>query len=207
MSNYHIALFPGEIYHLYNRAVGKEKLFLSEANYHYFLSKLKQHTSPVADVFAYALLPNHFHLVVRIKQENDIMQYFHDKKRKPFNPKENSLSDFIMEQFSNWANAYVKAFNKMYNRKGGLFIDYMKRSLMQNDSDFTSYVFYVHKNAVHHGLTKKIGDWPYDSYNSLISYQQTSLLREDVMEWFGSKERFIQFHQQLVAVKQIDFEL
>lgn len=192
---------------MYNRAVGKEKLFLSEANYYYFLSKLKQHTSPVADVFAYALLPNHFHLVVRIKQENDIMQYFHDKKRKPFNPKENSLSDFIMEQFSNWANAYVKAFNKMYNRKGGLFIDYMKRSLMQNDSDFTSYVFYVHKNAVHHGLTKKIGDWPYDSYNSLISYQQTSLLREDVMEWFGSKERFIQFHQQLVAVKQIDFEL
>ncbi|MBX2934141.1 MAG: hypothetical protein KF825_07835 [Ferruginibacter sp.] len=207
MSNYHIALSPGEIYHLYNRAVGNEKLFLSEDNYHYFLSKLKQHTSPIADVFAYALLPNHFHLVVRIKQEEDILQHFHNKKKKPFNPKENSLADFIMEQFSNWANGYVKAFNKMYNRKGGLFIDYMKRSLMQNDSDFTSYIFYVHKNAVHHGLTKKIGDWPYDSYNSLLSYRQTSLLREDVMEWFGSKERFIQFHQQPVAVKQIDIDI
>ena len=75
-----------------------------------------------------------------------------------------------MEQFSNWMNGYTKAFNKMYDRKGGLFIDYMKRTEAETDADITSFIFYIHKNAVHHGLSKKIGDWSFDSYQSILSF-------------------------------------
>jgi len=38
----------------------------------------------------------------------------------------------------------------------------------------------------------------------LISNAPTSLLRKDVMEWFGNKEQFIKFHQQTIDPK-IDF--
>jgi len=204
MSAYHIPLCPNETYHLFNRAVGSEKLFYTPDNYRYFIDKMKQHILPVADFFTYSLMPNHFHLLVRIKDEKIITRHFELKKKKIFNAISSSLSDFIMEQFSNWLNGYTKAFNKMYNRKGALFMDYLKRSIVSKDSDLTSYIFYIHKNAVHHDLCDKIGNWAYDSFQSLLSNKQTLLLRDEVMAWFGSKEKFIEFHNQPALLKKIE---
>jgi REP element-mobilizing transposase RayT len=165
-----------------------------------------QHILPVADLFAYSLMPNHFHLLIRIKPADNILSFFEIKKGQPFNEKENNLSDFIMEQFSNWLNGYTKAFNKMYNRKGSLFIDYMKRVEAGTESDISSFIFYIHKNAVHHGLKKIIGDWSFDSYPAILSEKPTDLKREEVIGWFGSKQSFIDFHKHPVnlKIKEID---
>src|SRR5215212_8557631 len=104
MSKYHIPLLPNQTYHVFNRAVGNERLFKTADNFRYFLAKMEQHILPVADIFTYSLIPNHFHLLIRIKEENTIALYFELKKKKSFNSLENSLPDFIMEQFSNWLN-------------------------------------------------------------------------------------------------------
>ncbi len=64
MPDYHIPLLPDHMFHVLSRAVGKEKLFLEDENYRFFLEKYKLHVSPVADTFAYNLLPNHFHFLV-----------------------------------------------------------------------------------------------------------------------------------------------
>ncbi|MBS1486468.1 MAG: hypothetical protein JST43_02670 [Bacteroidetes bacterium] len=206
MNDYHIPLIADQFYHLFNRAVGSDKLFREDENYNYFLGKFKQYILPVADVFAYSLLPNHFHLLIRIKTDRELMDHFLLKKRKAFNEQFDSLPGFVMEQFSNWLNGYAKAFNKMYNRKGSLFIDYLKRSEAKEDSDITSFIFYIHKNAVHHGLTKKIGEWSYDSYKSIISSLPTSLKRNEVVDWFGSIEQFIRFHSQPIELKFPELE-
>lgn len=202
MSNYHQPLLSDKIYHLFSRAIGAEKLFLNAENYHFFLKKLKQHTSSVCQFYCYALLPNHFHLLAQIATEELIIQHFKEIKKKNFDPQTNNLSDFIMERFSNFLNSYTKSFNKVNKRKGGLFIDYMKRSIVSTDRDFKNYVWYIHKNAVHHQLTKKIGEWKYDSYKSLISELPTELLRNDLLKWFGGKEAFIQFHTQPIYPKK-----
>ena len=115
------------------------------------------------------------------------------------------LSDFIMERFSNFLNSYTKAINKRYNRKGALFIDYLKRSKVNVHSDFTTYIWYIHKNAVHHQITKAIGQWQYDSYTSILSEAPTALLRTEIIEWFGSKDEYIKFHQQPIIIKPKDF--
>ena len=206
MPKHHIPLLPGGIYHIFNRAVGNERLFITDGNYRYFLLKMAQHLLPVADVFTYSLMPNHFHLLVRIKNEKIIIPYFELKKKRNFIDTGNALPDFVMEQFSNWLNGYTKAFNKMYNRKGALFIDYLKRSSMEKDSDLTSFIFYIHKNAVHHGLCKKIGEWKYDGYTSILSNSPTLLQRAEVINWFGNGALFIKFHTQPVALKKIDIE-
>ena len=106
-----------------------------------------------------------------------------------------------MERFSNFLNSYTKAFNKIYSRKGALFIDYMKRSKVNEAGDFKAYIWYIHKNAVHHQITNTIGQWQYDSYTSILSEAPTSLLRAEVIEWFGSKKEFIKFHQQPIQPK------
>jgi putative transposase len=203
MNNYHQPLIPSQSYHLFSRAVGNEKLFLSHENYLFFLQKLKQHTTGVCKLYCYSLLPNHFHLFVKINNEEEIIKHFEEVKKIKYQLLQHNLSDFIMERFSNFLNSYTKAFNKVNNRKGALFMDYLKRSMVNDASDFTAYIWYIHKNAVHHQITKNIGDWQYDSYQSILSNAPTSLLRNKVIEWFGNKEELIKFHQQQVIPKQI----
>ncbi len=201
MSQYHQPILPNETYHLFSRAVGREKLFLSAENYRFFLQKLQQHTSAVCKFYCYTLLPNHFHLLAIINDEQSIIEHFKEVKKVAYQPLQHNVSDFIMERFSNFLNSYTKAFNKMYKRKGALFMDYLKRSKVNKESDFTAYVWYIHKNAVHHQLAETIGEWPFDSYRSLLSDAPTNLLRNDVIGFFGSREAFIQFHQQTVMPK------
>ena len=62
-------LEPGCLYHIYNHAVGTEKLFLSEDNYHYFLRRYVHFISPVADTYAYCLMSNHIHFLVEVKNQ------------------------------------------------------------------------------------------------------------------------------------------
>ncbi len=204
MANQHSPLLPDHYYHLYNRAVGNEKLFRSEDNHRFFLRKLKAHILPVAHLWTYSLMPNHFHLFVQIREDFSIETYYKKKKGKDFNPETQSIPDFIMEQFSNCLNAYAKAYNKMYERKGALFLDYLKRSIASNDHEITSFLFYIHKNAVHHHLTNKIGEWKYDGYKAIISNGTTDLARQKVIAWFGSVELFLKFHEQPVDLKQRD---
>lgn len=201
MNNYHQALLPDRIYHLFSRAVGKEQLFLSTDNYLFFLQKLKQHTNHICKFYCYSLLPNHFHLLVKIADKETIIAHFETIKKRSFNDATDQLSDFIMERFSNCLNSYSKAFNKVNNRKGALFMDFLKRSVVNDETDFTSFIWYIHKNAVHHQLTKKIGLWPHDSYKLILSTKPTALLRQDVIDWFGDKEAFIEFHQQEIELK------
>jgi len=201
MHTYYQKLLPDNIYHLFSRAVGSEKLFLSSDNYWFFLEKLKLHTSPVCNLYCYSLLPNHFHLLAKIKDEKSIIKHFEKIKKRTFNPLTENICDFLMERFSNLLNSYTKAFNKREKRKGALFMDYMRRSIVRKESDFNNFVWYIHKNAVHHQITKKVGNWTYDSYHSILSKLPTDLLRNELIEWFGNKELFIQFHQQKIHPK------
>ena len=80
-------------------------------------------------------------------------------------------------------------------------MDYLKRVEIKDDGQFTSTVFYVHKNAVHHGLCKNIADWKWCSYNAMLTEAPTQLSRQAVLNWFGGREKFIEFHNQPVQFK------
>jgi putative transposase len=150
MNKYHKPIQPDGIYHLFSRAVGSEKLFHNKENYYFFLRKLKEHTSPVCQLYCYSLLPNHFHLLPKINDEASLISSFEEFKKDTYKESEHDLSVFVMERFCNLLNSYTKAFNKVNKRKVALFMDYMKRSKTRNDIDFTTFVWYIHNNAVHH---------------------------------------------------------
>jgi len=203
MPNYHIPVFPDKFYHFFSRAVGSEKLFKEEENYRYFLEKMNEHLTSVCEIWAYCLIPNHFHLLVRIKPEIDIWLAFESKKKlKEFH--QDLVSNFVLEQFSNFLNSYTKSINKRYKRKGGLFMNYLRRVEIAKDSQLTSALFYVHKNPVHHGLVKQIGSWKWSSYLSFLSDRPTKLERKYVLDWFGGKEGFLKFHSQPIERKGLD---
>ena len=65
-------LEPEFFYHIYNRGINSEDVYKNKDNYLYFLKKAKEFLLPVADMYAYCLMKNHFHLLVRIKPEVEL---------------------------------------------------------------------------------------------------------------------------------------
>ena len=196
-SNYDL-LVPEQFYHLYNRAVGSEKLFLNEENYRFFLNKIKSYIPAIASIYAYCLLPNHFHFFIKIKTQKEIVALYETKKNKPIQQNDAVvMSEFIMEQFSNCFNSYAKSFNKTYNRKGKLFMDHLHRKLVDDINYYAKIIHYIHINPIKHKMIQNIVEWKYSSYNAYINTQPTKLPRNGVIDWFGSVEQFIQFHKDL----------
>ena len=57
----------GHYYHIYNRGNNRENLFVEARNYRLFLELYAKHVVPVADTYAYVMLKNHFHFLVRTR--------------------------------------------------------------------------------------------------------------------------------------------
>lgn len=56
------------IYHIYNQGNNQQKTFFNKENYMFFLKKIKTHITPYADILAWCLMPNHFHLMVLVNK-------------------------------------------------------------------------------------------------------------------------------------------
>jgi putative transposase len=54
------------IYHLFNQGNNRQPIFYSSENYLFFLKKIKSHVIPFADLLAWCLMPNHFHLMIYV---------------------------------------------------------------------------------------------------------------------------------------------
>ncbi len=178
----------GEIYHILNKAIGNEKLFISQKDYFYFLQKLEHFLLPWIDVLAYCLIPNHFHLLVNIKEMDEIP----DKLLWPGGDDKEKL---IIQTFSNFFNSYAKSYNNIHNRKGRLFLYSFKRILVDDDDYLTYLISYIHRNPIHHGLSDDYASWKYSSYNAFLSDKPSKVNKEYVLELFGSKEEFVSFHE------------
>jgi putative transposase len=203
---------PDTFFHLYNHAVWNENLFRNENNYQYFLRKFGAYSEPICQTFAYCLMPNHFHFLIRVKSPQEIVDFYIEKQKikdpnfvPVINPETFDYHDFVMQQFQNMCNGYAQAYNKMFQRKGALFMDYIKRKSVNDESYFTNLVHYIHYNPVHHNFIKDLKDWKYSSYQSFLSDKPTRLQRNEVLSWFGNVSNFISFHQN-ASIEILDFE-
>ncbi len=58
----------GKYYHIYNRGNNKENIFFELKNYEYFLKKFCYYLEKYVDIYAYCLMPNHFHFLIQVKE-------------------------------------------------------------------------------------------------------------------------------------------
>ncbi len=136
MPDYYPPLLPNQIFHVINHANGFENIFANRGNYKYFLQQYAKYIFPIARTYAYCLMPNHFHLLIRLRSEEKLKKRFMELKlsgSKILSGFENltglgdKVPNVMSKQFSNLFNGYTKAFNKQQNRKGSLFIPRFKR--------------------------------------------------------------------------------
>ena len=171
----------GQYYHVYNRGNNSENIFVEEKNYNYFLEKLKKYILPIADVYAYCLLKNHFHIVLRIKDKINLPEKFKEKIHLPF---------------SNLFNSYSKSINKAYDRTGSLFQEHLQRNRIENEEYLRQLILYVHLNPVKHKFSKDFQSYRHSSYRSYLSDKQSSIDREFILELFNDLENFIFCHDE-----------
>ena len=206
MKNYEIPLLRENYYHIYNHANGSDSLFLNSENYRYFLQRYATFISPIADTFAYCLMPNHIHFLIRIRSEPDLQKAYQSKTQSTKILLDENISNYLSREFASLFSSYSQAFNRRNGRKGSLFMPNFKRKLVETEGYFTQLVYYIHANPVHHGFVKDLSAWNYSSYHAFLSRKETNLQRDEVLNWFGNVDSFKAFHEGTSIAGKLDFD-
>ena len=188
-----ISFEHGRFYHVYNRGNNSEDIFVEKRNYDLFLELTRKYLLQVADIYAYCLMKNHFHFLLRIKELEEIV----DEK----------LREKPHLAFAYMFNAYAKKYNKTYNRKGSLFQEHLKKQQITDDDYLRQVICYIHLNPVKHGFSDRL-EYPYSSFNTVISNGKTLLMRKEILHYFGDVENFVFCHdlQKIKYENLLEFE-
>lgn len=174
-------LEAGAIYHFFNRGNNQENIFIEERNYIYFLQLVKKYLLPIADVYAYCLLKNHFHFALKIKEKEELPEKYKEKIHLPF---------------SNLFNTYTKSINNAYNRTGSLFQEHPQRNRVESEEYLRQLIIYIHLNPLKHKFVDDFTTYKHSSYQSYLSEKETNLEKDYILELFGDTENFIFYHNE-----------
>lgn len=187
---------PDTLYHVYNRGINSEVLFKEPRNFNYFLKKMNQYLKPVADLYAYCLMQEHFHWCIKTLNEDQIRGNLKVGNR-PGKNSDRLVSWFISNQIASLCKSYALAINKACNRTGGLFEEPFRR-IDIDESDLCWLISHIHTNPKRHGLTDNFTSYPYSSYSGLLLEENHILKRELVIPAYGGMHNFISTHQMPV---------
>lgn len=176
----------GKVYHVFNRGNNKENIFKEWKNYYYFLRLFKKYLDDYVEVLAFCLMPNHFHFMIRVKENTNVIPQMDGTRTKCH----------ISEQFRRLFISYTQAINKQYGRTGSLFQKNFKKIEVKEESHFTVLIAYIHLNPVKAKLVKSCSDWKFSSYNSIINSHELNPISMEIVNWFNGKEEFINFHRE-----------
>lgn len=140
-------------------------------------------------------MPNHFHLVIRVREEAEGGRAEDALIRKPVrSPRPDRFgsgaSPTLSRRFANLFASYAKAVNKAWERSGALFERPFRRIRVDDARYLATLIRYVHRNPVHHGFVADLADWPHSSYHVLLDQCPTRLDRPAVLDHFGGSDAF-----------------
>ncbi len=190
-------LEPDTYYHIYNRGVNSEKIFSTKENYLFFLKKFTAYVNPVCEVYAYCLMPNHFHFLIRVKSKEEIQSFVkvsnfdkadNDKQEKGLH----TFDSLVSKQIGKFISSYSQAYNKFTDRHGALLESPFKRKRIETEEYLKNLIIYIHLNPT--DSKQNFETYPFSSFSSILSNSKTNLMREEVITLFGDIENFIYSH-------------
>ncbi|MBC6492431.1 transposase [Flavihumibacter stibioxidans] len=165
---------PGGFFHICDRAVGDELLFRRAEDYTDWMSRIEKFILPVAELHAYCLMNNHYHLLIRALETTD--------------------HDLFSTQMSRLQSTYAKDYNRTYDRKGGLFMRPFARREILNEAQLAWVFWYIHRNPLHHGISLNWETWAYSSYPFYINNVPSIITTNFCTELFGGLEQLKAHH-------------
>lgn len=161
---------PGVLHHVMGRGIERRKIFLDDRDLEDFLSRLADLAREQSmEIFAWALLPNHFHLLCQTRKQ----------------PLASSMRKLL--------TGYVVNFNRRHRRQGHLFQNRYKSIVCQEEVYLTELVRYIHLNLLRSGMVKNLEELdrsPRSGHSALMGriereWQDT----EYVLSCFGTGRR------------------
>lgn len=138
---------------------------------------------PCANVLCWCLMPNHFHLMLSLKDDNKAT----DNNRGNKNQISSALAIIL--------RSYARAIQKQEEFTGSLFQQKTKskKLVKKTNEDYLKTCFhYIHQNPFKAGLVKKMEDWEYSSFRDYIGLRKgticNSTLARELLDLPASKE-------------------
>lgn len=142
-------ILAGKYYHLFNRGNNYENVFYTHDDYLYFLKRFKHHLKAYCEIFAYALLPNHYHILIRINEGVEGCTF--------------------SNQFKLLIQEYTFRINNRIGRNGNLFLKPYRRLEITCDEYYRRLIFYIHSNPNKHKICCDFKKYDYSSYLSITT--------------------------------------
>jgi putative transposase len=147
-----VPLIAGHYYHIYNRGNNRAPIFFEAENYRFFLRQVREFVVPShARVIAYALMPNHYHLLIQAQ------------------------TDGLSHAMQLFGISYTKAINKRFNRVGSLFQGAFQAKEVEHDEYLLQLSRYIHLNPLRAKLVAEAVEWVYSSYRDYVGLRNGTL--------------------------------
>ncbi|MGQ9847855.1 MAG: hypothetical protein ACUVQP_10225 [Bacteroidales bacterium] len=191
----------------FNHAYGFENIFNEERNYRFFSEKYQFYISPIADTLPYCQMSNHFHFLIKIKNEEEFggwlgltsqklsntrIQQTFDKygadKRKWKAFEKFEAEQIIMKQSSKRFFCYTQSFNKVFNRGGYQFVPNYKQKEITSKNYRKQVHVYTHNDAVKQRFVRKPNEWNFSTYNPYIFEEENFVIKNHILDYFDSVE-------------------
>lgn len=205
-------LVKGEIYHIFNRSIARQPIFLSNTYYqrayevlsyynnlnppvrfsHFsrlpitlkneIMESLNKENQKLVQILAFCFMPNHIHFLIKEIKEKGITTF--------------------MRKFQ---DSYAKYFNTKTERSGSLFQSMFKAVRILTDEQLLHVARYIHLNPVTAYILKNVeelSNYPWSSYPVYIRKQFSEIISTDeVLNFFTSRDKFIKFTEN-----QVDYQ-
>lgn len=198
-----VILATDEIYHVLNRGVAKQPIFIQNRDYlraldllnyyrfenpglrfsHFgqlsqslknsFWNNLEKTSHPLVEIINYCLMPNHFHLLLKQLRENGISKFM-----------------------ANFQNSYARFLNTKYKRVGPLFQSIFKAVRIESNNQLLHVNRYIHLNPSSSYLVKinKLSEYPWSSFPDYLGIKQTTFVSPKlVLDQFKNVDDYKKF--------------
>jgi len=163
----------GSIFHFYNRTGSGKLLFRCEDDYIYFLDKFgKNIIKYPCEVYAYCLMPNHFHFCLKQNSDKSLYRLFNDT-----------------------ITSYAMHYNAKYKLKGQLMLNRLQSKKITERSYVLQICRYIHYNPVKAGLVKKVEDWDFSNYHEIVGMRNGKLFSKELIDDYP--EEFLEYDKSI----------
>ena len=172
-------LVDGFIYHVLNRGNGKQRIFHKDQDYVSFIILMKEAKKryPI-DIFAYCLMPNHFHFVLRSSPADNLGKWVH------------------------WLlTVHSRRYHHYYETSGHIWQGRYKNFMVQDDDHLLTVLRYAEGNAVRAGLVFSAKDWSWSSLRERIDAENGGIIDEPPV---GIPSDWIRFVDEPLTANELE---
>lgn len=164
------------IYHIILRSVNQQIIFEEKSDYSKFLfilSDCKQNYD--FDVYAYCLMSNHVHLLIKTHSDN------------------------LSSIFQSLGTRFCRWYNQKYQRFGHLFQERFFSAPIETEHYFLSVLLYIHENPIKGNLCQYATEYQWSSCSAYYGKQNEIIDTSYAISISGSKENILAFFSHNIS--------